>query len=232
VKADILTEKAIDWMKVEYPDSIVVTEMSVDDWGSARIDVAAITDKDIVGVEIKGEGDSPTRLDLQGLVYGKVARRMWLLVSPAGTLAERCEKKRPRGWGRLEVFDGDVRPKNVARKLGPVEKTTHGTRQGYVPDPDTYKPDDAMRYFRQCPWAMCGTLWRDELYEIARLNGVQVKGRALAGALTDAICEQMPVPKLHDEMIKQLRQRVWRKPVIDLRSPSLDRPGKQEVFNL
>lgn len=220
MKAAELTELAIEWLKAEHPGSVIVTELSVDDWGGARIDVAAITDTEIIGVEIKGEGDSPSRLELQGLVYGKVARRMWLLVSPDGTLSERCEKKRPLGWGRLEVHQDAIRPKNIARKLGEVEKTEYGTRRGYVPDPDAYKPDEARRYLRQCPWAMCGTLWRDELYEIARAHGVQVKGRALVGPLTDAIVEQMPVPKLHDAMIEQLRRRVWRKPVIDTRHDS------------
>ncbi|WP_282091327.1 hypothetical protein [Epibacterium ulvae] len=217
MRARELLELAINWLKLEYPTAIIVTEMSVDDWGGARIDVAAITDEEMIGVEIKGEGDSPMRLDLQGLVYGRVARKMWLLPTPDGTLAERCAKKKPNSWGTLEIHQGAVRPKNVARKLGEIEKTDYGTRQGYVPDPDTYKPDKAMWSMRQCPWAMCGTLWRDELYEIARLHSVEVKGRALVGPLTDAICEQLPVPKLHDAMIDQLRRREWRKPVIDLR---------------
>lgn len=227
MKAGELTGLTVEWMKAAYPGSIIVTELSVDDWGGARIDVAAITDTEVVGVEIKGDGDSPSRLELQGLIYGKVARRMWLLVSPDGTLADRCEKKRPKGWGRLEIFDGTVRPKNVARKLGSVEETTHGTRQGWVPDPDTYKPDTAFQYLRQCPWAMCGTLWRDELYEIARLHGVQVKGRALVGSLTAAIVEQMPVPKLHDAMIDQLQKRMWRKPVIDCREARQNPPQER-----
>jgi hypothetical protein len=66
---------------------------------------------------------------------------------------------------------------------------------------------------------MCGTLWRDELYEIARLHQVQVKGRALVTPLTNAICDHMPVPRIHDAMIEELRRRDWkgRKRVIDTR---------------
>ena len=119
----------------------------------------------------------------------------------------------------LEVFDGAVRPINRARKLGPEVKTDYGSSRGWVPDNDTYKPDEALFSTHQCAWAMCGTLWRDELYEIARLHGVEVKGRARVGPLTDAICGQMPVPKIHDAMIVELRRRSWRKPVLDLRGP-------------
>ena len=234
MKAPELLELATQWLSSAYPGSIIVPELSVADWGGARIDVGAITDNEIVGVEIKGDGDSPTRLDLQGLVYGKVARRMWLLPTPEGTLAERCAKKKPMGWGTLEVHGGEVRPKNVARKLGDVEITSYGTRQRWVPDQDTYKPDDAGWSMRQCPWAMCGTLWRDELYEVARLNNVKTKGRALVSALTDAICEQMPVPKLHDAMIDQLRRREWRGlkkgKIIDTRGRDQKRPVQGDML--
>ena len=233
MKAPELTQLAVEWLKVEHPDSVIVTELSVADWGGARIDVAAITDTEIVGIEIKGDGDSPTRLELQGLVYGKVARRMWLLCSPEGSLAARCEKKRPRGWGRLEIHEGAVRPANVARKLGPVEKTENGTAQRWVPDPDNYEPHQPQCMVMQCPWSMCGTLWRDELAEIARLHRLDLKGhRALVGPLTKAICDQMPVPDIHAAMISELRRRVWRKRVIDLRPAQTPRENQSDQGRL
>lgn len=219
MKAAELTERVIEWMKTAYPGSVIVTEMSVEDWGGARLDVAAVTENEIVGVEIKGEGDSPTRLDLQGLVYGKVARSMWLLVTPEGSLFERCMKKKPVGWGVLEVSGDAVRPQNTAKKMSDPFVENGRKVQRLIPDPDSYRPDDPFFTIRQCPWAMCGTLWRDELYEIVRLNNLKVEGRALVGSLTEAICEQLPVTKIHDAMIAQLCKREWRKPVIDLREP-------------
>ena len=218
MRAAELTMLTVDWLKVEYPTSTIVTELSVDDWGAARIDVAAITDDEIIGVEIKGEGDSPTRLDLQGLVYSRVARRMWLLCTPSGTLAERCAKKKPVGWGTLEVSNGVIRPQNVAKKLGPVEELDDGSsRQRYIEDIDTYVPDESGLNVRQCIWAMCGTLWREELCEIARISGIKVNSKTYVHELTEAIVEKLPVPRMHDHMIKALRKRAWRKPVIDLR---------------
>ena len=229
MKASVLLEHAIEWLKSQYPDSIIVTEMSVADWGNARIDLAAITDKEMIGVEIKGEGDSPTRLELQGLRYGQVARKMWLLCTPEGNLAERCERKKPVSWGSLEVVGGVVRPKNTATKPGPIEKTKYGTRQAMVTDPDNYRPDTAGDSRQFNPWAICGTLWRDELYAIAKAQGLNPGSKARVGDLTKALIDHMPVPKLHDAMIDQLRNRVWKKPVIDLRDPrgQPDRCGSQ-----
>ncbi len=219
MKAPELLGLAIEWLKTAYPDSIIVPEMSVADWGGALIDVAAITPDEVVGIEIKGEGDSPSRLDLQGLRYGRVARRMWLLVTPEGTLAERCEKKRPKGWGHLELHDGRVRPENRARKLGPLIKTKHGSRREMVPDLDTYEPDEARENSQQCAWAMCGTLWRDELHDLATRARLAPPSRMRVQDLTDLICSKMPVPDIHEAMMRQLWLRDWaaRKQVIDLR---------------
>lgn len=221
MRAPELLSLAIDWLRAEFPDAVIVPEMSVADWGGARIDVAAITDAEIVGVEIKGEGDSPTRLELQGLRYGQVARQMWLLVTPEGTLRERCEKKRPANWGLLEVHDGEVRPANRATKLGPPKKSgSGGVYYGTIADPDSYKPSTAHQLKQQCAFAMCGTLWRDELHDIAVREGLAPSPRMRVSDLTDLVIESLPVPTLHGAMIDQLRNRKWGpKTVIDPRRP-------------
>ncbi|MBV7408723.1 hypothetical protein [Maritimibacter sp. DP1N21-5] len=224
-KASELTDLASTWLAATYPESIIVRELSVADWGGARIDIAAITAQEIVGVEVKGAGDSPSRLELQGFVYGRVARRMWVL--PCEQLRERCFDQRPRGWGRLEVFDGAVRPMNTARKLGPEVKTQNGSKRNCVRDDSRYEPDEAGAIPLLCPFSMCGTLWRDELYEVARRNNVQTTGKALVHALTEAIVNQMPAPMIHAEMIRELRSRVWRKEVLDTRTGQSPGPRGQ-----
>jgi hypothetical protein len=228
MKAFELTEKAIAWLKREYPGAVIVTEFSVADWGGARVDVAAITDTEIVGVEIKGEGDSPARLELQGLAYGRVVRKMWLLADES--IQAKCFAKLPGLWGRLELWEGDVRAFNRATKLGSKIKLKNGYRYERLRDESRYDPDAARESPLLCPNSMCGTLWRDELYEIARLAGVEVRGKANVWPLTQAICEQLPAPTIHALMIEQLRKRDWRnKRVIDTRekSPAL---GVQEVM--
>lgn len=199
MKAPELTALAIEWLKGEYPDATIVTEMSVADWGNARIDVAAITDEEMIGIEIKGEGDSPSRLELQGLRYGQVARRMWLLVTPEGTLAERCRKKKPTGWGVLEVQDGKI-----------------GRRVRYQSESWT-DYCDARESLHLAPYAMCETLWRDELFDLAVRKNLQPDRKARVSDLTDLIIRHLPTFELHDAMIEQLRRRIWKKDVIDLR---------------
>lgn len=231
MKAADLLELAITWLGKQYQDAVIVPELSVADWGGASIDVAAITENEIVGVEIKGEGDSPARLDLQEHVYGRVARRMWLL--PDESVREKVFARRPRGWGKLEVFDGQVRAFNRARKaVGDERRKYPRSDREYVhtvfaQDNGRYDPDEALEIKLLCPYSMCGTLWRDELYDIARLNGVSMSARANVGPLTDAIVRQLPAPLIHDAMVEALRRRVWRsKRVIDLRKNSDNQRGR------
>ena len=209
MRANQLLAVAISWLRETYPGSIIVTELSVADWGGARIDVAAITEEEVVGVEIKGLGDSPYRLELQGLRYGQVARTMWLLPTPKGTLAEQCKKHRPKNWGMLTAVGGTVQPA-VRYKS---EHTDHV---------DYYEPRPSDQL---APYAICGTLWRDELYDIARRQQIRVATRARVADLTKALIESMPVPALHDAMVEQLRMREWKRHVIDTR-PESERRNK------
>jgi hypothetical protein len=71
---------------------------------------------------------------------------------------------------------------------------------------------------------MCGTLWRDELYSLARLAQVKVIGKANVEPLTQAICDQLPLPAIHMGMIEELRQRQWRKAVIGAKAMGEKRP--------
>ena len=218
MKASELKSLTVQWLSEKYKKATIVEEMSIADWGGALVDVAAITDKEIIGVEINGEGDSPTRLDLQGYRYGQVANKMWLLVTPEGTLAERCYKKQPQGWGLLEVYDGKVRPYNRFKvPSGEYEKTKWGRRMIYERSETGYKPDAPKKSENLNPWAMCGTLWRDELYEISCDLEMDLPKRARVKDITNCLISKVPVPVLHDEMVKQLRKRKWRKKVIDLR---------------
>lgn len=226
MKAAELTELAIQWLSATFPEAIIVRELSVADWGGASLDLGAITRDRIVGVEIKGDGDGPTRLDRQGISYGMVAREMWLLCAPS--VQDKCFARRPPGWGRLEIHEGCVRPYNRATKMGePIKRPDGGTTYPTVRDDSRYEPDRPEDQRHQTPWTMCGALWRDELYEIARLNRVVCGGRAArVQPLTEAICASLPVTAIHDEMIRALRARDWhrakRNKVIDTRTSPLE----------
>ncbi|MHA6345913.1 hypothetical protein [Roseivivax sp. CAU 1761] len=219
MKANELRKLAVDWLAKSHPDSVIVTELSVADWGGASLDVAAITPSHIVGVEIKGDGDSPARLERQALTYPMAAREMWLLCAPS--IKEKCFAKRPAGWGRLELWDGAVRPDNRATKLGAEIRTARGRRCPRVRDDSRYVPDRARLLLQLAPHALCGALWRDELIAIARkYDLLPPRQKPYVHVLTELICESLPVIAIHDEMIAALRARQWKKTVLDLRPVS------------
>lgn len=217
MRAEELRALAVEWLRETFPGSVIVTELSVADWGGASIDVAAITETHIVGVEIKGEGDSPARLDRQGITYGMAAREMWLLCDES--IQAKCFARRPPGWGRLEVWEGSVRPFNRATKAGEPETLPNGAKRWRsVRDDSRYEPDRTWEQKHLTPSVMCGALWRDELYDIARRYSLSTGGRAAnVGPLTEAVCNGLPALIIHDEMIRALRCRTWKKPVIDTR---------------
>ncbi len=99
-----LTLMALHWMRSEYPHALLTTELSIGKYGAALIDVAAITERDILGIEIKGDGDSPSRLARQGWVYSRSASKMWLLAAPS--IKDRVAKHRPPNWAWLNP-EGD-----------------------------------------------------------------------------------------------------------------------------
>lgn len=219
MKAADLTKLAKDWLVIQYPESVIVTEFSVASWGGASIDIAAITADEIIGVEIKGEGDSPSRLPLQGHIYSRVASRMWLL--PDASIELRCEKVRPSGWGRLEVFGHKIRPFNRHTINGDKIKVNNGCHiyetYNRIRSEDEYIPSEANPIIVKCPWAMCGTLWRDELYDLAIRCGIILTKSARENEIVDAITSKLPAPQINKEMIRALNNRQWRKPVFDMR---------------
>ncbi len=102
-RSDRLKIMALHWLRAQFPDALLVPELAVAKYGDAMIDVGAITASEIVGIEIKGDGDSPARLARQGWVYSRAATRMFLL--PAPSLLKKVLKHIPPGWGLLEVKD-------------------------------------------------------------------------------------------------------------------------------
>ncbi len=106
--ADVLTEMAEKWLRKQYPDAIIMREFNAAKWGGALIDVVALTKTQIIGIEIKGHGDTLTRLKLQGPAYSMIASSMYLLCCPE--LAEKLKKKslKPFRWMNLIIKDDGI----------------------------------------------------------------------------------------------------------------------------
>lgn len=188
-KADILTQMAVDWLRKEYPDAIIMREFNAAKYGLALMDVAAITDNKIIGIEIKGEGDSPARLKLQGPAYSAVASHMFLLASPDLDAKIRRNSHMPWGWHYLKI-DGDVVCPEYDR--------------GWVQLKWSSSPDLA-----NAPAALLDILWKPELMCVARAMGCSVTTKYRVDELISLVAEHFPLSKIRLEVIKQLGQRDW-----------------------
>lgn len=192
---------AMRWLREQHPESVIVPELSVGNWGKARIDVAAICEDEIVGVEIKGDGDSPSRLSRQGWSYGLVASRVYLL--PAPSLAGRCEKARPDGWGLLGVTaTGCVQRQTVGaggRMLGDAKRLDNSA----AAMAGLFWADEARAtwtwWLGQIPQAMRDAPWLPP----AKANAVHTIHRAMG--------EAMPAAILRRELCRTLTARNWRR---------------------
>lgn len=168
------------WLRQTYPDAVIVPEMSVASWGGALIDVAAITPTELIGVEIKGQGDSGARLAIQGMNYSAVASKMFLLPTPS--LEATCKKKLPRGWNVLKIVEGVITPPN------------------YIPD-DPHFPTSSHRLLEMC--------WAPEVRSLARYLHADVMGARDSHAVGRKIAETIPLRDIRLAVFMVLRARDW-----------------------
>lgn len=152
MKADELTDLACDWLAFRFPGAKVVTEMPVGHGGRASIDVAAICADQIVGVEIKGEGDSPSRLKLQGPVYDRICRQVYLLACPG--FETRIQSHRPNDWKPIFVKGDPVK--------FPPDSPLHEPRSLSQNKADYCGPLHRGVGLGLCPAALAGLIWTNE----------------------------------------------------------------------
>lgn len=191
MKAAELLPLAIAWLSDRHPGALIVPELSIGTWGGALLDVAAITSAEIIGVEIKGEGDSPARMPLQASLYSKAATRMWFL--PCLDLEDRCFKHLPDAWGRLVVREGVIEPALTKWQQTQV---------------DLKWEVELAKRLCTAPAQLLQCLWRDELDTIAGLCGV-ITGKVDVETLRWKIAEAVPLEKLRLETCDALRRRRW-----------------------
>lgn len=186
MRAPQLLELAKIYLAARYPDALLVPELSIGSWGKALLDVAAITETEIIGVEIKGDGDSPARIPLQAAVYSKAATRMYIL--PAPSIEQACFRHSPECWARLKV-GGD----------GLIERFL----------PSVWHKDEEPPLLCTAPRQLLQCLWKEELYDIAHRHGVFTTRRATATDLLDFVSEDLPLKVLRAETCRALRERKW-----------------------
>jgi hypothetical protein len=195
VKAIELRDKAKAWLRAKYPDAVVTHELSVAEYGHALVDVAAITPDFIHGIEIKGEGDSPARLALQGGMYSRVCRKMHLLCCP--TIASRCMKHLPYGWG---VLHADATP---AAK-GDYERFDHCEVSGLATP--KFESVDKVGYCL-APVALAAMPWTKEYNLFEEALGTHIPDRK--AAVIAKVVEKCTVRQIEKAVCTVLRQRDW-----------------------
>jgi hypothetical protein len=175
--------------------------LSIGSWGKALLDVAAITDSEIIGIEIKGKGDSPARLPLQAALYSKAATRMFML--PCPQLEQRCFKHIPDAWGRLVVRDGKVQCEVLKSRQWYVDNPAYARHM-----PAAWGGDPRAELLCTAPAQLLQCLWRDELDTIARLEAV-ITGKVDVDTLRWQIAERVPLEKLRKHVCYALTHRRW-----------------------
>lgn len=184
-RASDLLPLAVDWLRKQYPSAVIVPELSIGAWGAALIDVAAICEDQIVGIEIKGDGDSPTRIKLQAAVYSKAADRMFLLPSPG--IQARCFKASPRAWGQLALVNGEIQRA----------------------EPHQWSRSNEPERLHISAGQILQSLWRDELDLIARTREVMIGRRLCKEGVRDHLAEHLPLSVIRTEVCAALRRRNW-----------------------
>jgi hypothetical protein len=181
-----LRDLGINWLLQQYPDAHVVREFSLAQWGGALIDLAAITPTEIIGIEIKGKGDSPARLKLQGAMYSQVCTRIYLLATPEIQGVIDRNGHRPTGWDMLTMSGGEI--------------TNPRAR---------YRDQQPQHWPMNCAGRMLEVLWKNELMrtaKILRVDAVQKDGKA---SIIRRVADLVPLGKIRPAVIKQLRSRDW-----------------------
>lgn len=179
--ARVLTDLTVAWLRERRPEAVIVRELSCGRYGSAQLDVAAITPTELIGVEVKGEGDSAARLPLQALLYSAVATEMHLF--PAPSLEKRMRGKLPPMWRLLSVGERDE---------GVVVRDIRGAS------------------LPQSPRRLCELLWRDELSKVARSLRLDVGyGRFRYDVIANEVADIVPLRELRPAVYAQLYRRDW-----------------------
>lgn len=217
MKADALRELAIAWLRDRYPTALIVPEMSIGKWGKAMLDVAAIVPPEpdrylprfrsndprqglghIAAIEIKGEGDSPSRMALQGAAYSKAAQQMWIL--PCPSLEAKIFRHAPDEWEKLGIREGAVVP------LKPNYAARHDKSAPQEPWIPTGHPD-APGWLCTAPAQLLQAMWKDDLLMIARIHNLQPSRKMTVDDLTREISENVPLAEIRTAVIARLLER-------------------------
>lgn len=174
---------AAAWLEARYPGAKIVEEFVCGRAAQARIDLAAITEDGIIGVEIKADSDDGLRLAHQGYAFSAVCRKVYLFTAPGS--AERCARHRPESWGDMRIVDtasGPFAAVLIEAKVSPFESAP----------------------------AMLSLLWRDELARTAAGESIAIARSWSHAKIVDVMADVLPLPHVRVNVCAALGRRRWR----------------------
>ncbi len=152
--------------------------------GGSRADVVMVTEQEVIGIEIKSDADTYTRLKSQVVDYDRYFDKNYVV---AGTShAYHIEEHVPQYWGIITVeMENDA--------------------------PDFYVLRKADKNPRQDPKMKLSLLWRPELAHLQEINAMpKYKGKSKAFVI-DRIMDCVPPGRLNPQICEELFERDYEK---------------------
>lgn len=207
-------------LRKRWPGARIIHELPLR-YSSNRIDLAAVTETEIISVEIKSSRDVMDRLEAQLRAFQPISSRIIAALAPC------WNEQRPMVEKKLE-FGTSYSPQytetqQIIRKVGGVEVWTVGVTAGKV------EVTDGGPYRAKKPWLaqMLDILHVSELVSIAHQHQVAVAKRpvhlTLVGDLVDmlqgrevikAVCAALRARNAFDKMSDPP---IWPSPLGDVR---------------
>lgn len=126
------------WARSKWPGARIIRELAL---GDCRVDLAVVTDRDLIAIETKARRDRPDDVKRQLKEYRRFAPEVWLVIDERWTSHEQV-----RSVSNLAVFNGSI----IFAKSSYREA----------------KPERSQ----MCATRMLEIAWREELVRIGQAN--------------------------------------------------------------
>ena len=180
--ADI-REPLFEYLDMKYGKVRIIEEKNI---GKSRADVIAVTDGQFIGMEIKSDGDSYTRLESQVKNYNKYCDVNYVVVGASHRI--HVKEHIPEFWGILVVSRDDD------TKLPIVEE---------------HRPAQANPKCK-LKWQL-SLLWRNELANILRANNLPKYSEKNKKFICDTLLEKVGEQKLKLQVTDEIFERDYTK---------------------
>ena len=198
-----MRELVVDELRSMYFGARIIHELPLR-YSHRRIDLAAVTEEDIIAVEIKSSRDVVDRLEDQLRGFIPVASRIIVALAPKWNPKRELVWVKDESGRQLGVYPPPSKAQEVIQRVGgPVSTWTVCAETGKV------EHWDGRWAATHRPWSckLLDLLWRAELFQVAFEHGVYVPKSAPHATVRDACEAAMTGRQVRRAVCKALRQR-------------------------